>query len=154
TSPPPTSSSRTASLPRRSTCWPATCSSAAPSTPIKAGVWHRGSWCWWRDTERKEQTAAIGYEVNTLDPAGPWLRLSDTTTRTGEALDDRVGLQTTRLRFGGVRWWFTCPLVLNGVPCNRCARSSAVVLLGHASSSRSDLASRKSGMSNPSVNQP
>jgi hypothetical protein len=78
-----------------------------------------GSWTWWRDAERKEQTDSIGYEVNTLDPTCPWLRLSYTIPRTGEALDYLIGLQTTRPRFGGVRWWFTCPLVVNGVPCGR-----------------------------------
>jgi hypothetical protein len=30
-----------------------------------------------------------------------------------------VGLTTTRPRFGGLRWWFVCPLVVNGRPCQR-----------------------------------
>ena len=71
---------------------------------LQAGVWHRGSWCWYRDAERKEQTAAIGYEVNTLDPAGPWLRLTYTFSASNVDVDYRIALQTTRLRFGGVRW--------------------------------------------------
>src|SRR5262249_13469992 len=33
--------------------------------------------------------------------------------------DYRVGLTTTRPRFGGLRWWFICPLVVNGYPCGR-----------------------------------
>ena len=28
---------------------------------LKAGVWHSGLWCWYRDAERKERAAAIGY---------------------------------------------------------------------------------------------
>ena len=28
-------------------------------------------------------------------------------------------LTATRPRFGGLRWWFVCPLVVNGRPCNR-----------------------------------
>jgi hypothetical protein len=31
----------------------------------------------------------------------------------------QVRLQKTRPHLGGVRWWFTCPLVVNGNPCNR-----------------------------------
>lgn len=30
-----------------------------------------------------------------------------------------VRLQTTPTQFGGERWWFTCPLVVNGIACNR-----------------------------------
>jgi hypothetical protein len=86
---------------------------------LKGGVWQSGSWCWYRDASRKEKTAAIGYEVNTLDPAGPWVRLSYTFTATQQQFDYRVELTTTRPRFGGLRWWFVCPLVVQGCPCNR-----------------------------------
>lgn len=30
-----------------------------------------------------------------------------------------VRLQTTPTQFGGKRWWFTCPLNVDGVACNR-----------------------------------
>ena len=30
-----------------------------------------------------------------------------------------VHLQTTPTQFGGERWWFTCPLIVGGVACNR-----------------------------------
>jgi len=30
-----------------------------------------------------------------------------------------IRLQMTPMRFGGQRWWFTCPLVVNGVACGR-----------------------------------
>jgi hypothetical protein len=30
-----------------------------------------------------------------------------------------VRLQTTPTQFGGERWWFTCPLIVNGMACNR-----------------------------------
>jgi hypothetical protein len=30
-----------------------------------------------------------------------------------------VRLQATCTQFGGRRWWFTCPLIVAGVPCNR-----------------------------------
>src|SRR5262249_15874509 len=82
---------------------------------LKAGVWHYGRWCWFRDAARTEETASIGYEVNTSgDPA--YVRLTYTLTRTQEQIDYRIGLTTTRPRFGGLRWWFVCPLVVNGRP--------------------------------------
>ncbi|MCH8157978.1 MAG: hypothetical protein IID18_09580 [Nitrospinae bacterium] len=30
-----------------------------------------------------------------------------------------IRLQTTPTQFGGERWWFTCPLIVCGVACNR-----------------------------------
>src|SRR5262249_35112853 len=33
-----------------------------------------------------------------------------------------VQLTTTPCHFGGWRWWFSCPLVVRGVPCNRRCR--------------------------------
>jgi hypothetical protein len=33
--------------------------------------------------------------------------------------DYRVGLLTTPMRFGGVRWWFVCPLTVAGRTCGR-----------------------------------
>jgi hypothetical protein len=85
---------------------------------LKAGVWHSGSWVWYRDATRTEQAASIGYEVNTEgDPA--WLRLFYSITKTNEPLDYHLRLTTTRPRFGGLRWWFMCPLVVNERPCGR-----------------------------------
>ncbi len=36
-----------------------------------------------------------------------------------EDLQIPVRLQSTPVHLGGERWWFTCPLVVNGVACNR-----------------------------------
>ena len=30
-----------------------------------------------------------------------------------------IRLQTTRPHLGGVRWWFTCPLIVDGIACER-----------------------------------
>jgi hypothetical protein len=37
----------------------------------------------------------------------------------GEKYDIRVRLQATRTNFQGRRWWFTCPLIRDGIACNR-----------------------------------
>jgi hypothetical protein len=85
---------------------------------LKAGVHHSGSWAWFRDAARTEQTSAIGYEVNTLSNP-PWVRLFYTFIERQDSLDYRIHLVTTRPRFGGQRWWLICPLGGNGRPCGR-----------------------------------
>jgi hypothetical protein len=85
---------------------------------IRPGYHLSGSWKW-SDARTGETTSVMGYESNALDPAAAWLRLYYTFTRTGESFDYRVRLQTTRPRYGGLRWWFTCPLVVNGRACER-----------------------------------
>jgi hypothetical protein len=61
----------------------------------------------------------VGCQVCTLDGAEPWIRLYYSLTATGANEDYRVTLTTTRPQYGGLRWWFVCPLVVNGVACNR-----------------------------------
>jgi hypothetical protein len=85
---------------------------------LKSGVRRQGSWAWFRDEARTKETSSIGYEVNTRD-VPPWVRLFYTLTKSKEAIDYRIGLVTTRPRFGGLRWWFICPLVVNGRSCGR-----------------------------------
>jgi hypothetical protein len=85
---------------------------------LQAGICRSGSWHWQRRSVRGRKGSSVDYEVNTpADP--PWVRLSYTLTATGEDLDYRVGLTTTAPHFGGLRWWFVCPLTVNGVPCGR-----------------------------------
>jgi hypothetical protein len=84
---------------------------------LKGGVCQTGSCCWYRDAGCKEQFAAVSFEVNTLYLAGAWVRLSYIVNAT--QFDYQVGLTATSPRFGGLRWWFICPLVVNGRPCGR-----------------------------------
>ena len=85
---------------------------------LAAGVHHSGGWNWYvgRTTEA---AASISYEVCNLDPAHAWLRLGYTVVGTGQALGYTVGLEGTPQRFGGLRWWFLCPLSVVGRPCGR-----------------------------------
>lgn len=80
---------------------------------VKDGVispdqWCSGSWQW---TRGGEQVGSIGYEVDTR--GAPWMRLHYTHAKT-ESMDYRVQLTTTRPHYGGVRWWFICPVVRCG----------------------------------------
>jgi hypothetical protein len=68
----------------------------------------------WTLIRTGEVTGTIGYEANLIDPAVAWVRLhyASTTRSTGARTDRdyRVQLETTRPQFGGLRWWFVCPL--------------------------------------------
>lgn len=69
-----------------------------------------------------EQAASIGVTVCTTDGEN-YVRFRYTNTRrsTGEKTecDYKVRLVTTPCHLGGVRWWFICPLTMNGRHCGR-----------------------------------
>jgi hypothetical protein len=87
---------------------------------IRAGAVVSGTWRW---TYHSGRRFAINYEVDTVDLSSASVRLwyswIRTATKQHESADYRVRLATTRPRFGGLRWWFVCPLVVNGRPCGR-----------------------------------
>src|SRR5581483_3224332 len=83
---------------------------------------HGGSWVW-SDPDTGEQRASIGYESN-CDEASGFVRLHYIITRHEEKtpLDYQVRLTTTKTPWGPVRWWFICPLVMDGRSCGRRVR--------------------------------
>lgn len=87
---------------------------------LMAEAWTSGSWCWTREGEAAPH-ATIGYEADLRDPADAWLRLHYRAN--GEPVDYRVRLATTRPTYGGLRWWFVCPLLRrDGGPPRRVAK--------------------------------
>ena len=75
---------------------------------LQPGVRQCGHWQWYVDGEPKEPIAVVCYEVNTVgDP--PWLRLTYALTATGEQVDYRVMLATTRPHYGGLCGPWTRP---------------------------------------------
>src|SRR5207248_2490848 len=86
---------------------------------LQPGACVRGRWRW---TYPSGRSFSAAYEVATLDPDRPAVRLSYswvwTATGQPESACYVVGLTTTRPRFGGLRWWFLCPLLPGGRPCN------------------------------------
>jgi len=82
----------------------------------------RSGWCRWMDAETGAEWASIGYEVSTTNPLSATLRLRYRFTETGESMDYVIRLETTQANFGGVRWWFICPLASRGRPCGRRAQ--------------------------------
>lgn len=84
---------------------------------LREAVHHFGGWKWY-NAATGEENSSIGYEVNTTDMAVPWIRLYYTFTRTHEHMDYAIRLQSTRPYFGGLHWWFICPLLQHRRPCN------------------------------------
>jgi len=69
-----------------------------------------------------EKTGSISFVVSTLE-GDEYIRFQYTQTdrSTGEKteLDYKVRLTWTPCYFGGQRWWFICPLTINGRYCGR-----------------------------------
>ena len=71
------------------------------------------SWKW-----STGNTSSIGYFVT-------WTEYGPTTITLRYCWDDTesvripIRLQSTPTNFNGERWWFTCPLIVGGVACNR-----------------------------------
>jgi hypothetical protein len=64
-----------------------------------------GRVCWFRG---ETEIASLSYTVGQEDGI-PVITLEYNITRTGEIVKIPVRLETTRPRFGGVRWWGRCP---------------------------------------------
>jgi hypothetical protein len=87
---------------------------------VVPGAWTSGSLSWKR-TGEAEPFATIGFEADVIAPAHAWMRLRYTAN--GNLVDYRVRLTSTRPNFGGLRWWFVCPLARgDGGPPRRVAK--------------------------------
>lgn len=69
-----------------------------------------------------EQTGSIGFMVSTVKD-DEYIRFqymqTDRNTNEKTELDYKVRLDWISCHFGGRRWWFICPLSVNGRDCNR-----------------------------------
>jgi hypothetical protein len=84
---------------------------------VCSGTWH------WTSASTGEERASIDFEINTTGAElPPYVRLHYRLTKNGENLDYNVSLATTRPDWGGLRWWFICPLSVNGHTCGRRVR--------------------------------
>ena len=78
-------------------------------------------WLWWTNTSTGERTASAGYSRE-IDGDVVVLRLCYRVTGwSGDKHDveEPIPLRTRPSAIGGMRWWFTCPLVVRGRPCGR-----------------------------------
>jgi hypothetical protein len=88
--------------------------------PFYAG--YNGRWFWMDPATRKE-LASIRYEANCGETSGS-IRLYYSITRqqNKNVLDYKIRLATTQTPWGKLRWWFICPLVVDGRACGRRVR--------------------------------
>jgi hypothetical protein len=85
---------------------------------LSAKGWARrpgaGTWRW------EKPCASVGYS---FDPTLRVLRLHYSLERPGEqephAVDYSLPMVAEPTRFGGLRWWFLCPVIDRGAPCHR-----------------------------------
>lgn len=95
-----------------------TCKLARDGLLVRA--WGSGSLTW-SNTATGEKTASVSWTREPAGEDGVRLRLRYAVGRGDRRreADEPVLLSPTRPPFGGLRWWFTCPLVVNGRPCGR-----------------------------------
>ena len=76
---------------------------------LEPGTSRTGSLSWPRGAAA---TSVISCTADLTDPAASKIRVSHTVL--GESVSYPIRLVTTRPHYGGVRWWFVCPLVADG----------------------------------------
>lgn len=74
---------------------------------VVPGAWTSGGLVW-HYVHSGEKSASIGYIADMKDPSDASMRLQYTCN--GKTEDYVVRLTTTTPNFGGLRWWFVCPL--------------------------------------------
>lgn len=67
----------------------------------------------------RQETTSIDFLINTRDMACPSIQLGYTLLRYQEYMRYHVALTTDLLYSGGLRWYFECPISVNGIPCGR-----------------------------------
>jgi hypothetical protein len=97
-----------------------TTSSLLRKRALVAGARTSGTWGWTHHGDDKP-FATIGYEADLTDQDNAWLWLHYRAS--GEPVDYKVQLVTSTPHYGGLRWWFICPLIRrDGGPPRRVAK--------------------------------
>ena len=77
----------------------------------------------WKSIYTGEEKACIRYDLELIEPCNLRFYLMYTITagrNEGEfAVKETIQFTTTRPNFGGKRWWFICPLIVNEFACGR-----------------------------------
>ena len=81
---------------------------------LQANHQYSDTWSWTRKTDGR-YIASVEYFVNTKEMRLPSLRLK--YNRGQRDYDYYIELSFTAMQFGGVRWWFHCPLLRKGKEC-------------------------------------
>jgi hypothetical protein len=74
---------------------------------VRQGIAWQGTLVW-SNTRTGEKIASIGYEANLVKTDNAYMRLH--YNHNNQPQDYKVRLTTTQPNFGGLRWWFICPV--------------------------------------------
>jgi hypothetical protein len=77
-----------------------------------------GTWEW-RSSRTGGVQSSIDYRIDMTDPH---VRLQYVITKTGERFDYCVDVVPTYPHYGGLRWWFLCPVTVASRACGRRVR--------------------------------
>jgi len=84
--------------------------------------WKSGTMTWTRNGWGGEHKSSVSIEVSTMHE-DKYLRINytqtDRETQEKKDFDYKIPLTNTPCRYGGVRYWFTCPWYKNGVYCGK-----------------------------------
>lgn len=87
---------------------------------VATGKWNVGTYSWTYEGA-DEPHMTIGFEADLADHGSAWLRLFYQVS--GEPADYKIKLVATMPHYGGLRWWFICPLDRrDGEPPRRVAK--------------------------------
>lgn len=86
---------------------------------IQSGIVLHGGTLTWTNTATGEKISTAGFWVSTHMDSDRYFRLVYSIKSSGDDVDYRIPLETTRPHYGGLRWWFLCPLSRDGKYCGR-----------------------------------
>lgn len=79
----------------------------------KNGCFGSGAWMpktyTWQNTQTKRTSFEVFIAIN-MNESEPRMQLEHSSPRSGEKLCYSVRLTTTTPNYGGLRWWFLCPI--------------------------------------------
>lgn len=73
----------------------------------------------WNIHGMNEKVGSVGFELVGVGNAGLIIHLRYSVNHGGrdQSVFETIRFKPTRLCYGGLRWWFTCPRVPDGKPC-------------------------------------
>src|SRR5687768_9332020 len=83
----------------------------------RQGLYAFGNLAW--TTSSHQTIATVGFETDIREQNNANVHLCYEVNSVGQAVDYRIALTTTRPQFGGLRWWFVCPLIVDGKTCGK-----------------------------------
>ena len=78
-----------------------------------------GALVWTNILTQTEFIVRFGFDFNSQDVTDISMRIWYRITDSEEYLNYKIPLSCTRPNYGGRRWWFSCPILKNGIACNR-----------------------------------